>query len=97
DFAVDQLNTVIRAISLVENQPIPLIRKEALPPQIPGAFGGYEPYELMNCTRPRAKPSSHMSLTSLLPAVDVTPSPFERLEGWIESAFVNAFTPSPFS
>ena len=97
DFAVDQLNTVIRAISLVENQPIPLIRKEALPPQIPVAIGVYEPYELMNRTRPRVKPISPIALPSFLPAVEVPPAPSERLEGWIESAFVNAFTPSPFS
>ncbi|MFZ2292686.1 MAG: hypothetical protein WAW05_09765 [Corynebacterium casei] len=97
DFALQQLNTILRAVSLIENQPVPLIRRETLPPQIPLATGVYEPHELRDRKLPRVKALPPISLPSFLPSVNVPPEPSERLEGWVEAAILSASIPAPFS
>lgn len=96
DFAVEQLNQWISALSIVVGYPIALVRRELLPPFIPVASGLFEPWELKGRAWPRVKPQHLLQLNMNIPAIGGPPDVDEKVDGWLDSALANIEVPGPF-
>ena len=62
NFALDQLNVYLKALSITVDYPIQSVRRESLPPFLPVAIGAFEPSELETQKLPRVKPHTLLNL-----------------------------------
>lgn len=97
DFAIEQLNVWLKAISHVAGRPFPQVRRESLPPMLLTASGLYEPRDLDGRTPPRVKAESIFNLNTNIPVMGSPPLPAERLDGWMDAALASVSIPGPFS
>lgn len=97
DFAIEQLNIWIQAISRIAGRPFPQVRRESLPPQLLIASGLYEPWDLDGRTLPRVKSENLFNLNFNVPVMGSPPLPAERLDGWMDAALASVSVPGPFA
>lgn len=95
DFALEQLNTWIKALALISDSSIPLVRRESLPSQLVVAAGAYAPWELEYTKIPRVRPDNILLLNWNMPTLGSFPEPIPDLDDWMGAALASVDVPGP--
>ena len=96
NFAVEQLNVWLDALSIVTGQPYEHVRRESLPPATLVAEGAFEPWELEGRVFPKVRAQAVFGLNANSTDGAAHPKPVDGLDFKIEAALMAASVPGPF-
>lgn len=97
DYAVAELNVLLRAIALAVEEPLRLVTRESIPPMIPIATSDTKPWEMIGKTDlPDVKALSVFNVNWNIPIAPGEGEDHEQLDAWIDAALVNLSAAGPF-
>lgn len=98
DYAISELNTLLRAVALASDAPIKLVAREALPPMIPLATSDTKPWEMIdNVDLPSLQGLIIFNLNMNLPFIAGVPHSFTEMDSMLDAALVNLANDGPFT
>lgn len=98
DYALSELNVLLRAFAMASNEPIKLVSREALPPMIPLATSDTKPWEMLSKPDlPFLQGLSIFNLNMNIPFVAKVPQSFAEVDASLDAALVNLSNDGPFT
>lgn len=97
DYAVSELNILLRAIAMALDEPLRIVARESLPPMIPIATSDTKPWEMIDKTDlPDVESFSIFNVNWNIPIAPDSTQEHAQLDTWIDAALVNLSTTGPF-
>lgn len=98
DYAVSELNILLRAIAMALEKPLRLVARESIPPMIPIATSATKPWEMIDKNElPDVKDLSVFNVNWNIPITPDSTHDHDQLDTWIDAALVNLSTAGPFT
>ena len=98
DYAVSELNVLLRAFAVVSNEPLRLVTRESLPPMIPLATSDTQPWQMIEeRDLPELQALSVFNLNWNIPFVGSVAQGSIELDSWLDAALVNLSNDGPFT
>jgi len=98
DYAVSELNILLRAIAMVLEKPLRLVARESLPPTIPITISATKPWEMINKNAlPDVEDLSVFNVNWNIPIAPDGTHDHDQQNTWIDAALVNLSTTGPFT
>ena len=98
DYAVSELNILLRAIAMALGRPLRLVSRESIPPMIPIATSATKPWEMIDKNElPDVKDLSVFNVNWNIPIAPDSTHDHDQLDTWIDAALVNLSTAGPFT
>jgi len=98
DYAVSELNVLLRAFALISNEPLRLVTRESLPPMIPLATSDTQPWRMIEKGElPDLQGLSVFNLNWNIPFVSSVTQDSADLDSWLDAALVNLSNDGPFT
>lgn len=98
DYAVSELNILLRAVAIARHEPLRLVTRESIPPMIPTATSETKPWEMIDKTElPAAEALSIFNVNWNIPTAPDDAQDHDQLNTWIDAALVSLSTTGPFT